>query len=234
MTFKKLSLRVIFGGSLSSLCLAGFAQPAGTLYDPEPPADSAYVRVLIANHANPLDVAVDGKLRLKNLKSGIASDYMVFEAGRHVLTLRNSGMSQDRITAMIDVTRGTATTIAFPSLKADIQPVIFQDKTNSNKLKALLAVYHLDSNIGSVNISSADGKTKIFSSLTFGKSASIQVNPVSINLAVTSESDGANKGRPALAMAQGGAYSVFLLAGEKQKTVTYVQESKVEKYTKVQ
>lgn len=234
MIFDNFSVRAVCAGLLSSLCLAGFAQPAGTLYDPEPPADSAYLRVLIAGQESRLDVDVDGKSRVKRLLPGTASDYMVLEAGRHTLAIRNAGSNQDRITTTVDLEPGSATTVGFPSLKAGIQPIFFPDKKNSNKLKALLVVYHLDSNLGQINISTADGKTKIFSDLNFGKSASIQVNPISIDLAVTSMGDGTVKGRPALAMTQGGVYSVFLMTDSNKKLVTNVQESRVERYVKVQ
>ncbi len=221
-------------GVLLGAWMPVFAQPAGTLYDPEPPADSAYVRVVTANHEERFDVHVDGKVRVKNLKAGSASEYMVLEAGQHSLAIRASGKSQDRLVTTIDVARGSAVTVGFPTLKTGSQPIIFQDKTNSNKLKALLAIYHLDSNAGQVNVTSADGKTKVFSDLVFGKSASIQVNPISIELLVTSASDGALRGHPSLAMAQGAAYSIFLYADGSKKWATHVQESKVERYTKAQ
>jgi alginate O-acetyltransferase complex protein AlgF len=190
------------------------------------------LRVLVAGQDNQFDVNVDGKLRVKNLKSRTASDYMVLEAGQHIVTLRSAGTAEDRVTATINVERGSAMTVGFPSIKTGVQPILFLDKTNSNKLKSLLTVYHLDSNVGRLNISSADGKTKIFSGLTFGKSASLQVNPISIELAVTSEGDGVIRERPALAMAQGGGYSVFVMADGSQKMVTHVQDSRIEKYIK--
>ena len=69
-------------GVLLGAWMPVFAQPAGTLYDPEPPADSAYVRVVTANHEERFDVHVDGKVRVKNLKAGSASEYMVLGACR--------------------------------------------------------------------------------------------------------------------------------------------------------
>lgn len=233
MLFEKFSLGFVFGGLLWSASMGGMAQPAGTLYDPEPPADSAYVRVVTAGHDERIDVNVDGKLRVKSLKSGAASDYMVLEAGSHVLAIRTSGKTQDRVTTTVDVARGSAITIGFPAVKPDSKPTVFLDKTNSNKLKALLAIYHLDPNIGAVNVSSADGKTRVFSDLVYGRSESVQVNPISIDLLVATGGDGVARGRPALTMTQGGSYSVFLLPSGNQKFTTHVQESKVEKYTKL-
>ncbi len=228
----KISARYFWSSLLLCTALSAAAQPAGTLYDPEPPADSAYVRVLTAGQDERIDVIVDGQARVKNLKSGIASDYMVLEAGKHTLTIRLAGKAPDHITTSVDVVRGNAMTVGFASLKAGTTPIFFPDKANSNKLKALLTVYHLDPNVGALNISSADGKTRVFSDITFGKSASIQVNPISIDLIATAASDGDIKGSPVLKMTQGGNYSVFLLAQDVRKMTAHVQENKTEKYAK--
>ena len=65
--------------TLSFAALAAFgasAQQAGTLYDPEPPADSAYVRFIVLG-SGAVDVLVDGKPRVTKLAAGTPSDYLV-------------------------------------------------------------------------------------------------------------------------------------------------------------
>ena len=68
--FTKLSL----GSLLITFGFSVMAQPAGLLYDPEPPVDSAYVRVLLASPEGVVDVLVDGRSRIRKLASGEASE----------------------------------------------------------------------------------------------------------------------------------------------------------------
>lgn len=206
------------------------AQQTGLLYDPEPPADSAYVRVILASRDGAIDVEVDGKPRIRKLAAGEASDYMVLTAGKHTIVLHPAGKPATHLTTTIDVVRGRAMTVAFTALRADSAPVVFEDKANANKLKALLAVYHLDSG-GAVDVLTADGNTKVFSGLAPGASASISVNPISIELIAAKPGDKAPLARAALAMAQGGTYSVLLLPGEGGKIIARASQNKIERYT---
>ena len=216
---------------LSGLCVAAVAQQTGLLYDPEPPADSAYVRVILASRDSPVDVEVDGKLRIRKLATGEASDYMVFGAGKHVIALHAAGKSATLLSTSLEVTRGRAMTVAFTTLRADAIPVVFEDKANANKLKALLAVYHLDAGAGAVDVLTADGNTKVFAGLAAGTSASISVNPISIELIAAKAGDKMAQARTSLAMAQGGTYSVLLLPGEGGKTSARATQNKIERYT---
>ncbi|MBC7500083.1 MAG: DUF4397 domain-containing protein [Herminiimonas sp.] len=216
---------------LSGLCAAVGAQQTGLLYDPEPPADSAYVRVILASRDSPVDVEVDGKLRIRKLATGEASDYMVLGAGKHVIALHAAGKSATLLSTSLEVIRGRAMTVAFTTLRADAIPVVFEDKANANKLKALLAVYHLDAGAGAVDVLTADGNTKVFAGLAAGTSASISVNPISIELIAAKAGDKTAQARTSLAMAQGGTYSVLLLPGEGGKTGARATQNKIERYT---
>lgn len=229
--FSPFSRRSACVALLSCFHLAASAQSTGLLYDPEPPADSAYVRVVHASRDGAIDVDVDGKPRIRKLGSGDGSDYMVLTAGKHALVLHPSGKATTQVATTIDVVRGRAMTIAFTSLRADAAPVLFEDKTNANKLKALLAVYHLDPGAGPLDVLTADGNTKVFSGLAAGTSASISVNPIAIELIAAKGGDKTALARASLAMAQGGAYSVLLLPGEGGKLVTRVVQNKIERYT---
>ena len=64
-----------------------WAQPAGLLYDPEPPVDSAYVRIVLASPTGVVDVLVDGRVRIQKLATGQASEYLVLAAGKHTIAL---------------------------------------------------------------------------------------------------------------------------------------------------
>jgi alginate O-acetyltransferase complex protein AlgF len=210
------------------------AQPAGQLYDPEPPADSAYVRVLVVQSETAIDVSVDGKLRATKLHAADASEYLVLSKGKHVLGLHPAGKSNAVTSYTIDVVPGKALTLAFPALKTDATPSIFEDKANTNKLKSLLSAYHLDSKVGALNVLTADGKTKVFGNLSFGASNAIAVNPISIDLIAAKATDNSNTpgaSKTSLSMTAGANYSVFLVPNNQGMLTARATQNKTEKYT---
>lgn len=224
--------RFLMAVLLLCLNLAANAQSTGVLYDPEPPADSAYVRVIVTSRESSVDVMVDGHPRIRKLGGAEASDYMVLAAGKHTIALHPAGKATAYLSTTIDVVRGRAMTLAFTALQANTVPVIFEDKANSNKLKALLVVYHLDAKAGPLDLLTADGNTKVFSSLAFGASNNaIQVNPIAIELVAAKAGDKTPKARTSLTMTQGGTYSVLLLPGEGGTLLTRTTQNKIERYT---
>lgn len=223
--------RMVLAAVLACLGLAAMAQPTGLLYDPEPPLDSAYVRVVLASRDGVVDVLVDGRPRVRKLGAGEASEYMVLAAGQHSISVHPAGKPKAYLTTTLDVVRGRAMTVAFPALQADAAPVVFEDKANSNRLKALVAVYHLDAKLGPLDVLTADGNTKVFSGVTYGVAASIQVNPISIELIATKVGEKSPQARTSLAMTQGGTYSILLLPGEGGKMNARAMQNKIERYT---
>ena len=220
---------------LSVLSSAAYSQPTGVLYDPEPPVDSAYVRILVASQDAPVDVWVDGKVRIPKLEAGTLSEYMVLLAGPHTVALNRPGKPISSVTAKLDVTSGRATTVVFSTLQAEAKPIFFEDKANSNKLKALLTAYHLSEQSGALDVMTADGKTKVFAGLTFGTSRSVPVNPIDIEL-LASPSDAKKEGKDAKAnalvsMAAGGTYSVVLLPTKGGGLIAKSSRNAIERYT---
>lgn len=227
IAFPYLALTTLLMGLMQPL----WAQPTGLLYDPEPPADSAYVRVLLASRDAAVDVVVDGRVRIQKLGPGEASDYMVLTAGKHSLTLNATGKSVAQVSTTLEAVRGRAMTVAFTTLRANAEPLLLEDKTNSNKLKALLAVYHLDAKAGTLDVLTADGNTKVFSGLVYGTSSAILVNPISIELMATKSADKTPLTRMALAMVQGSTYSILLMPGDGGKLQARAFQNKIERYT---
>ena len=224
-------VRTTFALLLSGWALVAAAQPAGQLYDPEPPVNSAYVRVILVSKETPVDVVVNGRPRVVKLKSGEPGDYMVLTAGKHSIALHPTGKPTAQVTTTLDVVPGRAMTVAFASLRSDSVPILFEDKANTNKLKSLLAVYHLDTKAGLLDLLTADGNTKVFSGIAHGAPASIQVNPISVELMAVKAGDKAPLARATLAMTQGGTYSVFLLPGDGGKVTVQATQNKTERYT---
>ena len=207
------------------------AQPTGLLYDPEPPADSAYVRVLLASRDAAVDILVDGRLRIRALGTREPSEYLVLKAGKHSIAVHAAGKPVAQASATLDVVRGRALTVAFTNLSAKAVPVVFEDKANSNKLKALLAVYHLDATAGTLDVLTADANTKVFSDLTYGTSKAILVNPISVDLIATKAGEKAAQANAAVTLTQGGTYSVLVLPGTAGKPLLRAVENKIERYT---
>lgn len=211
---------------ISFATLSAQAQPTGLLYDPEPPVDSGYVRVMLATDMAKVSVVVDGKPRVPSLSTQQTSDYMVMVAGKHQIELMAAGKTL--ATTALDVARGTAVTVAFTSATA---PVVFIDKTSTNKLKAMLNVYQLASKTDPLDVLTGDGATKVFSGLPYGKSDALQVNPISVELMAALSGGKTPLTRASLTMTQGGAYSVFLLSTKKDKVTAVVVQNKIERYT---
>lgn len=216
------------------MALAAFPTGAGAqnaaLYDPQPPADSAYVRVLLGSASGPTEVTVDGKARIAQVSAAEPSDYMVLSAGKHKVTVHNKSKAS-AVDIPIDVVAGRATTIVLPEVQAGVKPVLLDDKSNGNKLKAMLAVYHINSKLGPLDILSADGATRVFSKVAPGGTASLAVNPLTIDLIATKPDDKAALGTVSLALNQGASYSIVVAAGDGGKTTLKVFANKVERYT---
>jgi hypothetical protein len=229
--YSRFLFRLMAATLLACLSFAGRTQANGLLYDPEPPVDSAYVRVILASRTGVVDIQVDERPRIQKLIAGEASEYMVLTAGKHTVTVSPAGKSAAILSTKIDVVQGRAMTVAVRELKSDTVPVIFEDKANSNKLKALLAVYHLDSKGGALDVLTADGSTSVFSGVTYGASSFIQVNPIAIDLIATTAGEKAPRGRTSLVMKQGGTYSLILSSGTDGKLRVRSVQNRIERYT---
>lgn len=226
--FRSLFLAVAVA-MLTPQALAAEGRSENLLYDPEPPVDSAYVRMIHVGHESPLEVLVDGKPRIRNLVSGEVSDYLVLPMGKHTIALQAAGKSTVRASAALEVESGRALTVAFTP--SGTRPLLFEDKANSNKLKAVLAVYRLDAKPGTLDVLSADGKVKVFSNVASGTSSQLSVNPITIELIAAKSGEKTAQARTTVSMSPGGTYSILLLPGEKGKLIARSVQNRVERYT---
>jgi alginate O-acetyltransferase complex protein AlgF len=229
-----LTSAALFGATSLGAVSTVAAQQHGTgLYDPEPPADAAYVRVIVVAADGPMDVLVDGKIRSSKLPSGEVSDYLVIPSGKHQIAIHPAGKPTALLTYTLETPKAKSLTLAFSSSKAGQTPTIFEDKGNTNKLKAVLAAYHLDQKVGNLDILTADGGTKVFSGLVFGASNALQVNPISVELiaAKAGETSPALSSKAPLSLTQGATYSMFLLPDSQGKLQVRTVQNKTERYT---
>jgi hypothetical protein len=206
-----------------------WAQTAPGLYDPEPPANSGYLRLLHTSSDGALDLLVDGKIRITQLARGTPSDYLVLPSGKHTLELRQAG--KIRLSLPFELASSNVTTLVFSTLTANSKPLLFDDKIIANKLKATLAVYHLQPSIESVDIITADGKLTVFPALAAGGTAVRAVNPIAIELAVTKSGSPLQIAQAKLNLSQGGSYSLFLLPDSSGKIIATALQNKIERYT---
>jgi hypothetical protein len=220
--------------AILQLCMVSFAlhaQSSGRLYDPEPPVDSGYLRVVIATPANAQDIWIDGKPRIQKLPGQALSEYMVLLEGKHTLSIQLAGTSTPGVTFPLEITRGKSITLALPSLRSDTIPVHMEDKGNTNKLKVMLTAYHLAPKVGTLDVNIADGSAKVFSNLAYAQSASLQVNPIAVNLIASPAGGAAALVKFPLEMAQGGTYSVLFTTDAKGKLTAQTVPNKTERFT---
>lgn len=213
-----------------SFTTALVAQTTGALYDPQPPADSGYVRVIVVNTDALVDIQLDGKNRTQGLAASMPSDYMAVKAGAHRLTLLTGGKLPP-VDIPLEVVAGRSTTVALHNLRADTKPVFFDDKGNSNRLKAVMTLYHLANKVGPVDTLTADGATKVFSGVAPGTSASLSVNPIAVELQANKVGEKTALARATLALAQGQTYSLLLVPGDGDKLLLKSSINAVERYT---
>ncbi len=217
--------------SRSLVCLLPFAalagQQAGVLYDPQPPADSAYLRVLHLAGDNPLALSVDGKQRIARLAFAEPSDYLVLPQGRHTLRLQ-AGSTQWEQPA--DLAPGRAYTLALGPRGQGGRTVTFEDATSANRLKAMLTVYHLAWDAGPLDVTTADGSATVFGNLAPGSSRSVPVNPIEVELAVARSGEKAALAHGSLSMQRGGAYSLFILPAKGSGVALRAVQNRTERY----
>ncbi|GGO32754.1 alginate O-acetyltransferase AlgF [Deinococcus humi] len=148
---------------LSALLLGSIASAQENLYDPAPPANSAFVRVLNAPTATLGGKAVTAE-------KGAASPYVVIPQGEFAAKLGT-------ITSKLKVEAGNFYSVVANGNKL----VLLTDQAAENRAKALLTIYNL-SKTASVDLKTADGKTAVVSSVKSGESGSRAVNGITVDL----------------------------------------------------
>jgi len=176
----------LFGLSLLS---AAAAQDNG-LYDPAPPANSAFVRVLNAPAAT-----LGGKS--VTAARGAASAYVVIPQGEFDAKLGATG-------GKLKVEAGKFYSVVASGNKL----VLLTDQAADNRAKAVLALYNL-SKSATVDLKTADGKTTVVKGVKSGESGSRAVNGITVDLAAFSGTKtlGSLKG---VKLERGSAYAVVV------------------------
>ena len=220
-------VRAALAGALLVIGTAALAQSTGRLYDPLPPDDSAYVRAVVVPPAADGALMLDGKPRVAKLSSRTPGDYLVVPSGTHALQVKPGGKAWP--SAKVEAAERGAYTVVFSSASA--KPYLFTDKTGTNRLKAMLAVYHVAPGIGAVDVTTADAKTKVFTQLKPGAPAILEVNPIEVTLAVVAAGSSKPLATVSLQMERGAAYSVFIFPAAGGKVTAVAHRNQRERYT---
>lgn len=198
-----------------------------TLYDPQPPANSAYVRVIVGGGAQTVDVLTNKSVRLTKLAAQVPSPYLVVPAGAHEVTVQ-SGSQQ--ISTQIEAKASRSMTIMVPSLSPDAKPIVVDDRTNGNRLKAIISLYQMGSS-APVDVWTADGNTQVFKSVPMGGTAALVVNPINLDYQVTAAGTKTTLAAGRLEMTPGGAYSLVITSAKPGELKVQSHVNSVERYT---
>lgn len=133
------------------------------LYDPAPPANSAFVRVLNATSAT-----LGGKTVAA--EKGAASPYVVIPQGDFAAKV---GTISNKLT----VEAGNFYSVVTIGGKL----TLLTDQLSENRAKALLTIYNL-TKASSVDLKTADGKTAVVSGVKSGESGTRAVNGLTVDL----------------------------------------------------
>lgn len=199
-----------------------------TLYDLQPPANSAYVRIIWGSAASAFDVSVGNKNRQSAVPPATPSDYMILPAGKHEITVR-AGSSVHRLS--VDVESSRSITVLLIEDGKNTRTIAIEDKINSNKLKAIISVYHLGG-MSPVDLNTVDGKTLIFSNIAVGSSASLVVNPISLAYVVSQAGSKESIASANLDMKSGEAYSLVIFKDKTGRSHTKAFTNAVERFQK--
>jgi len=223
---RRSSLRTLLFLLLATVVPTAIAQQT-TLYDPQPPANSAYVRVIVGSGSSDVDVWVNNRPRLTKIPLSTPSAYMVLPAGEHELSLRAGGQE---VRVKVKAESSRSLTVLATSLDKGSKPNVIEDKINSNRLKAIISAYNLSPK-QTVDVWTADGQTQVFNAVSPGASASLVVNPIALAYKVTAPGDKAGTlvtGQ--LTMTPGGAYTVLVTTDKSGALQTLAHTNVIERY----
>jgi alginate O-acetyltransferase complex protein AlgF len=191
-------LALIASLTFAAVSLATVA--AQGLYDPEPPANSAFVRVINAGSGG-LKAGIDA-VSYGSVGGFDASAYRVIPQGAHKLSA--GGASKD-----VNVLAKRFYSVVVNG--SDVQ--VLEDPANPGQTKAGLAIYNL-SKIASVALKTDDGKTTVVASVAPGTVKSQPVNAIKVALAAF---NGSSKiaGFPAVQLERGSTYSTIVFSESK-------------------
>lgn len=189
--------------------IAGLAQDE-ELYPDPPPADAAFVRTV--NALPDAQTPVLGERSFPEVAPNTASDYYVVLQGEAQLEAAD-------ISETLSIDAGKFYTLALHMGAAGPAATLLEDALNDNRAKSVVSLYNL-SELASLELKTADGETAVVSGVAPLTTASVQVNPVAVNLAVFGgETAVAELGE--VALERGALYSAIVLGPADAPTLLW-------------
>ncbi|MCB9741612.1 MAG: alginate O-acetyltransferase AlgF [Alphaproteobacteria bacterium] len=202
-----------------ALALALVSLPAlagGGLYDPAPPEGSAFVRVFNASGQARSDIDLGGR-SLPALQADAASPYVVVQKGSRTAAL-GAGLSET-----LEVSAGSFLTIALLPGDKGVEPLVLQDKPNSNLARARVTLYNL-SDAPDVDLKLADGSQDVIADVGPRQTGERVVNALTVDLGVFA-GETQVKALPGVTLERGGSYSVFVTGAASSLHASWVTDS---------
>lgn len=192
---------------VAAICAVSVVAQEG-LYDPAPPANSAFVRVF-----NSSDAAFSATLDTKAYKgtARTATPYLVIPEGSRAFNVGKTA------------TKFSIKAGKFYTITVDDTASLMEDMTNTNRTKTMLSLYNIGSN-SAISLKTADGKTNVIESVNTNSSKSIVVNGIKIGFAVFSDGKSVSI-IPETQLERGSAYSVFVSGAKDALKVSWVKSS---------
>ncbi len=203
--------------------MLGLATPAlandQELYDPAPPADSAFVRLINATgDATKLSTSV-GSVSFKDLASPAISPYYVLKANDYTMKLGEASFP-------VKVEAGKYYTLALQRAEGKPTLTVLPDAIISNPAKSVVYFYNL-STVPSASLFASEHKADIVASTAPGKGGAREVNPLTLSLVIKA-GDKEVKSFPGVELKRRTG-TTFVLAGTAEKPVTLMQENAVQR-----
>lgn len=178
------------------------------LYDPAPPANSAYVRAFNLD-ASSTELTVEKK-NYGKLNTLSASAYLIVPEGKQNALVNKASQS-------LSFSAGKYYTLLLQGGKVQVM----EDESNTNRAKALITLYNLTDS-KNVGLKTADGKATVFKDVEIGKSKSQAVNGIKVALSVVNGNDTLQTFKETQ-LERGAAYSVFVTGSKGTYKAVWVQ-----------
>lgn len=205
------------------LALVAFGTPAlgqdKELYDPDPPADSAFVRLINATGDKEALSSTVGSVTFKSDASPSMTPYYVLKNGDYSLKLGEASFP-------VKVEAGKYYTIALTRAGGKPSMTLLPDVTISNAAKSVVYFYNL-SDIAGASLFATEHKADIVAATEPGKGGAREVNPLTLDLAIKA-GDKEIKAFPKVELKRRTGVT-FILAGTAEKPVTLMQENAVQR-----
>ena len=192
---------------LGAAPMAGAAE--GVLYDPAPPAGSAYLRLINVGDG-PASLNLGGQ-PFVTAGAGTASAYVVTPQGSKALEVK--GRSE---TVQLDA--GKFYSLVVPGKGA---PIV--DPLLSNRAKALVRLYNLTDR-PELSLKTADGKVALVDAVAAGQAADRQVNGAKLSLGVYAGTEKLAV-TPDVVIQRGAAYSVLAYGSGGKVKLAWVESA---------